>query len=102
MLNNGEVFFGLELESVRAYLPTPEQLAKVGLPCVVVAGADNRDPTATHHWFYEASKWLADGLRAPLVETPGAHGPQATHPRALAETLRPILGKLAASQCFEA
>jgi hypothetical protein len=28
--------------------------------------------------------------------------PQATHPRALAETLRPILGKLAASHRFEA
>jgi pimeloyl-ACP methyl ester carboxylesterase len=102
MLGNGEVLFGLELEGVMAYLPAPEQLAEVGLPCVVAAGADNRDPAATHHWFYEASQWLADGLRAPLVETPGAHVPQATHPRALAETLRPILGKLAASQRFEA
>lgn len=49
-----------------------------------------------------ASQWLADGLRAPMVDTPGAHVPQATHPRALAETLRPILGKLAAGQRFEA
>ncbi len=101
MLGNGEVLFGLELEGMNAYLPAPEQLAEVRLPCVVAAGADNRDPAATHHWFYEASRWLADGLRAPLVETPGAHVPQATHPRALAETLRPILGKLAASQRFE-
>jgi pimeloyl-ACP methyl ester carboxylesterase len=101
MLNNGEVLFGLELEGMND-LPAPEQLAEVRLPCVVAAGVDNRDPAATHHWFYEASQWLADGLRAPLVETPGAHAPQATHPRALAETLRPILGKLAASQRFEA
>jgi pimeloyl-ACP methyl ester carboxylesterase len=102
MLNNGEVSFGLELEGVNAYLPAPERLAEVRLPCVVAAGVDNRDPAATHHWLYEASQWLADGLRAPFIETPGAHAPQATHPRALAETLRPILGKLAASQRFEA
>jgi pimeloyl-ACP methyl ester carboxylesterase len=102
MLGNGEVFFGLELEGVMAYLPTPEELAEVRLPCVVAAGVDNRDPAATHHWLYEASEWLADGLHAPFIETPGAHVPQATHPRALAETLRPILGKLAVSQRFEA
>ncbi len=102
MLNNGEVLFGLEVEGTNAYLPALEQLAEVRLPCVVAAGADNRDPAATHHWLYEASRWLADGLRAPLVETPGAHVPQGTHPRALAETQRPILGKLVASQRFEA
>jgi pimeloyl-ACP methyl ester carboxylesterase len=96
MLGNGEVLFGLESDALN-YAPTPEQLAEVSLPCVVASGVDNRDPAATHHWFYEASKWLADRLHAPLVETPGAHVPQATHPRALAETLRPILGKLAAS-----
>jgi pimeloyl-ACP methyl ester carboxylesterase len=102
MLGNGEVLFGLELESFLDYLPTPEELSQVKLPCVVAAGVDNRDPAATHHWLYEGSQWLAEGLGAPLVETPGAHVPQATHPRALAETLRPILGKLAASQRFEA
>lgn len=102
MLGNGEVLLGLELESFLGYLPTPEQLAQVTMPCVVAAGVDNRAPAATHHWLYEASRWLADGLRAPMVDTPGAHVPQATHPRALAETLRPILGKLAASQRFEA
>lgn len=98
MLGNGEVLFGLELDSASTYLPTAEQLADVELPCVVASGIENRAPTATHHWFYEASRWLADGLHCPLVEAPGAHVPQATHPRALAETLRPILGKLAASR----
>jgi hypothetical protein len=102
MLGNGEVLFGLEFEGAMAYLPTPDQLSEVRLPCVVAAGADNADPAAAHHWFYDASKWLADGLRAPLVETPGAHVPQATHPRALAKTLRPIIGELAASRHVEA
>ena len=98
LLGNGEVLFGMELEAVLAYRPTPEQLAEVKVPCVVASGVDNRDPAATHHWFYEASQWLANGLGAPLVETPGAHVPQASHPQALAETLRPILGELAASR----
>ncbi len=96
MLGNGEVLFGMEFEGFLSYLPTPEELAEVRLPCVVAAGVDNRDPAATHHWLYESSRWLADGLRAPLIDTPGAHVPQSTHPRALAETVRPILSKLAA------
>lgn len=101
LLGNGEVLFGLEMEGQSAYLPAPEKLANVKLPCVVATGADNRDPAAPQHWFHEASKWLADGLGAPLIETAGAHVPWATHPQALAETLRPILGKLAASQRIE-
>jgi pimeloyl-ACP methyl ester carboxylesterase len=102
MLGNGEVLFGIEMETITSYLPTPEELAGVRLPCVVAVGADNRDPAALHHWFYEAAQWLAGCLDAPLVETPGAHVPQATHPGALAETLRPILGKLAAAERYEA
>jgi len=93
MLNNGEVFL-VELEAAMAYLPTAEQLAQVQLPCVVAAGADNRDPGAPLHWLYEASQWLASQLNASFVETPDAHVPQTTRPLALAETLRPILHKL--------
>ena len=84
------------------YLPSPEQLAQVTLPCVVASGVENRDQAGANHWFHEASQWFADSLGAPFIETPGAHVPQATHPRPFAETLRPILGKLAGSQRFEA
>jgi hypothetical protein len=59
-------------------------------------------PPRPDTWFFEAARWFADALGAPLIETPGAHAPQATHPRALAETLCPILGKLADSHRFEA
>ncbi|WP_433505971.1 alpha/beta fold hydrolase [Pseudonocardia halophobica] len=93
MLGNGEVFFGLELADVMSYLPGEAELAEVGVPCVVAAGADNCDPASEHHWFCEASRWFADTLDAPFIETPGAHVPQVTHPRALAEVLRPILRK---------
>jgi pimeloyl-ACP methyl ester carboxylesterase len=94
MLGNAEVFFDLELADVMGYLPASEQLAQVQLPCVVASGVDNRDPAASGHWFYEASRWLASQLGATFIETPGGHAPQATHARALAEVLRPILRKL--------
>jgi pimeloyl-ACP methyl ester carboxylesterase len=93
MLGNAEVFFGLELRDVMSYLPSDEQLAEVRVPCVVAAGADSSDPGSPRHWFHEAARWLADRLDAPLMETPGAHVPQVTHPLALAEVLRPILRK---------
>jgi pimeloyl-ACP methyl ester carboxylesterase len=98
MLGNGEVFFSLELEAVRSYLPTPEQLGEVRVPCVVAAGVDNRDPTGSLHWFYESSQWVAGHLGAQFIETPGMHVPQASHPAALVEVLRPLLGKLTAQR----
>jgi len=98
MVGNGEVFFDLELEAVKSYLPTPEQLGQVRVPCVVAAGVDNRDPAGALHWFYEASQWVAGHLGAPFIETPGMHVPQASHPDALVEVLRPLLGKLAAQR----
>lgn len=61
---------------------------------MVTTGADNRDPAATHHWLYEASRWLAARLGTTLVETPGAHVPPTTHPQELAEMLRPIIDEL--------
>lgn len=96
MLGDGEVAF-LEMEPMLRYLPTTEQLASIEVPCVVLAGADNRDPAAPLHWLHAAAQWVADGLGAPLVETPGAHLPQATDLSALVTTLRPILADLAAS-----
>src|SRR5918995_4738110 len=69
MLDNGEVFFSLELEAVGSYLPTPKQLGEVRVPCVVAAGVDNRDPTGALHSLYEASQWVAGHLAAPLIET---------------------------------
>ena len=77
-------------------MPTSDQLASIEVPCAVVAGGENRDPAATHHWAYEASQWAAEALDAPLVETPGAHGSMITHPEAFVTTMRPILGRLAA------
>ena len=94
LLLNGDVFFGLEMAALLGYLPAPGQLGQVRLPCVVTAGADNRDPAAASHWRYEASQWLAAQLGTSLVEMPGAHMPYLTQPEAFAAHLRPLLDKL--------
>lgn len=93
MLGNGDVLLGVEIEPIRSYLPSPERLAAVATPCIVAAGAGNRDRSPRGLWFVEASQWLAEGLGAPLIDTPGRHVPQASHPRELVETLRPILAE---------
>lgn len=91
---NAEVFFGIEMASAVAYQPGVDQLGRVDVPCVVMAGRDTRDPSANLHWMYETSQWLAAGLGTTVVETPGAHVPMMSHPHALVEILRPILDKL--------
>ncbi|MDD7941757.1 alpha/beta hydrolase [Actinomycetospora lutea] len=101
MLDDGEVAL-TEMEPLLGYLPTPDQLARITVPSVVLAGADNRDPDARLHCLYGAAQWAAVGLGAPLVETPGAHLPSATHLHEYAEIVRPILTRLAASAPVEA
>jgi pimeloyl-ACP methyl ester carboxylesterase len=97
MLGNGEVLFAVEMEPIMSYLPTAEQLSGARVPCVVASGAENRDPAAPGHWFSESAQWVADGLGVPLLETPGAHVPQASHPAELVAMLRPVLARLATS-----
>lgn len=94
LLRNGDVYFDLEMETFLGYLPAPEQLAQVRLPCVVTAGAGNRDPAAGGHWRYEAAQWLAAQLGTTLVEMPDAHMPYLTRPAVFAAQLRTLLGKL--------
>jgi pimeloyl-ACP methyl ester carboxylesterase len=102
MLDDGEVTFGLEMEPLLSYLPTSDQLGRIAVPGVVLAGADNRDPEARLHCLYGAAQWAAVGLRAPLVETPGAHLPTATHLHEFAAVVRPVLARLAASAPVDA
>lgn len=97
MLGDGEVLFGIEMAQALGYRPMPEQLGAIEVPCAVLAGIDNRDPGATHHWAYDAAQWMAEALDAPLVETRGAHGSMLTHPETFVSTLRSILDRLSAS-----
>ena len=96
MLDDGEVVFGMEMASSVGYLPTAGQLAQIAVPSVVLAGTDNADPEARLHCLHGAAQWAADGLGVPLIETPGAHLPQATHLHEYAAIVRPVLARLAA------
>jgi pimeloyl-ACP methyl ester carboxylesterase len=102
MLGNGEILFGVELEPIMSYLPAPEALAGVRVPSVVASGAENRAHSSPRHWFWEASEWLADGLGVSVVEAPGAHVPQSSHPHELVQLLLPVLTRLAASSPVDA
>lgn len=88
LLGNADVFLGLELPQLRDYLPTPQQLAAVQVPCVVAAGIEDRDPQSRHGWFADVAHVLAGQLRADLVEVPGSHVPQGSHPEDLAAVVR--------------
>ena len=74
MLGDGEVLFGIEMRSALSTMPTSDQLASIEVPCAVVAGSENRDPAATHHWAYEAAQWAAEALDAPSSRCPAPTG----------------------------
>jgi pimeloyl-ACP methyl ester carboxylesterase len=94
LLANGDVLLNVEMAPYLEYEPTPAELGSVRLPCVVTAGADNREKTAPGYWRYEAAVYLASLLDTPLAELPGAHMAYLSQPRAFAEALRPLLDKL--------
>jgi pimeloyl-ACP methyl ester carboxylesterase len=83
VLNNGAVFFPLELRPFMAFVPDREQLRASGVPLTVVVGEQNR-----HTWFGAAATWLADGAGAGLVELPGGHAGFVADPQAFIELVR--------------
>lgn len=96
-VENGDALFGSELPGLATYLPDPAELQAMRVPSVVTAGAEHADRASDGYWFHEAAAWLATQLGTPLVETPGGHVPQATHPQALLAWLRPVLRELSTS-----
>lgn len=83
MLANAEMVFAVELPAFQTYRPDPDALAQVGTPVGVVVGEQQEMP-----FFREVADWLAHHLGAEVVPTPGAHGPQFTHPRELASLIQ--------------
>jgi hypothetical protein len=68
ILDNGAVFFPIELAAFAAFIPDPQGMQASGVPLTVVAGEQNRDT-----WMGAAAR-LAEGTGADLVELPGGHG----------------------------
>jgi hypothetical protein len=92
LLGNAEVLFGIEMATYLAYDPAPGQLAAIGVPRAVTAGAGNRDSAAVAgHWRYQAAQWLAARLQTTLIDLPGTHMSYLGQPGHFATALRPIL-----------
>jgi pimeloyl-ACP methyl ester carboxylesterase len=86
ILDNGAVFFPIELPAFAAFVPDREGMRASGVPLTVAVGAENRDT-----WYGAAAAWLAEGTGADLVELPGGHGGFVSHPQAFIELVRRIV-----------
>ena len=87
ILDNGAVFFPIELPAFAAFVPDRDGMRASGVPLTVVVGAENRDT-----WFGAAAAWLAEGTGAELVELPGGHGGFVSHPQEFIELVRRTVG----------
>jgi pimeloyl-ACP methyl ester carboxylesterase len=93
LLGNAEVLFGIEMAPYLAYEPAPGQLAAIGVPRAVTAGAGNRDSAAAGHWRYQAAQWLAARLQTTVIDLPGTHMGYLGQPEHFATALRPVLDR---------
>jgi pimeloyl-ACP methyl ester carboxylesterase len=86
ILDNGAVFFPIELPAFAAFIPDPEGMRTSGVPLTVAVGAENRDT-----WYGAAATWLAEGTGTDLVELPGGHGGFVSHPQEFIALVRRIV-----------
>jgi pimeloyl-ACP methyl ester carboxylesterase len=86
ILDNGVVFFPIELPAFAEFVPDREGMRASGVPLTVAVGAENRDT-----WYGAAAAWLAEGTGADLVELSGGHGGFVSHPQAFIELVRRIV-----------
>jgi pimeloyl-ACP methyl ester carboxylesterase len=85
ILDNGAVFFPIELPAFAAFIPDPQGMQASGVALTVAVGAENRDT-----WYGAAAAWLAEGTGAELLELPGGHGGFVSHPQEFIELVRRI------------
>src|SRR4029453_1672669 len=93
MLDNGEVFFGLEVPQFMSYVPDVEAIRWAGVSIVAAGGIENKGTSIV-----EGAEWLGAELGCEVIWVPGHHAPY-WHPgqsKPFADALRPSLTKLAA------
>jgi pimeloyl-ACP methyl ester carboxylesterase len=88
LVSNGDVLFGLEFGVLEPYRPDDAALAGLGIPGVVMAGAESPP------FFGEVASWLSQRLGGEPVQSPGGHTPYFDRPSEFAEFLRPFLRKM--------
>lgn len=85
VLNNGAVFFSIDLPAFATFVPDRDRMRASGVPLSVVVGKENRET-----WFGAAAAWLAEGTGADRVEFPGGHAGFIAHAREFVELVRRI------------
>jgi hypothetical protein len=83
ILDNGAVFFPIQLPAFAAFIPDRNRMQASGVPLTVAVGAEHRDT-----WYGAAAAWLAEGTGADLIELPGGHGGFVSHPQKFIELVR--------------
>jgi pimeloyl-ACP methyl ester carboxylesterase len=86
ILDNGAVFFPIELPAFAAFIPDREGMQASRVPLTVVTGEQNRDTPLG-----AAAAWLAEATGADRVELPGGHGGFVSHPEEFIELVRRIV-----------
>jgi pimeloyl-ACP methyl ester carboxylesterase len=84
-LDNGEVFFPIELPVFAGFVPDRDRLRASRVPLTVVLSNLNRDT-----WFGEAARWLVDGTGAHQYALPGGHAGFVTDPEAFVQLVTRI------------
>ena len=85
VLNNGAVFFAIELPALATFTPDRAGIRASGVPLTVAVGEESRGT-----WLEAASAWLAEGTGAELVTLPGGHAGFDTHPTEFIDLVRRI------------
>jgi pimeloyl-ACP methyl ester carboxylesterase len=85
VLNNGAVFFPIELPAFARFAPDRAVMRASGVPMTVVLGEESRGT-----FLEAAAAWLIEGTGAELVMLPGGHGGFVTHPHAFVEVVRRV------------
>jgi pimeloyl-ACP methyl ester carboxylesterase len=86
VLDNGAVFFPIELPAFATFVPDCAGMRASGVPLTVVVSEENRDT-----WLGAASAWLVQQTAAKRIELPGGHAGFETHPREFVE----LVGRVA-------
>ena len=85
MLDNADVLFGIEFESLGAWRPEEERVRAVSVPVGLLAGKESPPP------FGEASSWIATRVGSDVVEVPGGHVGFIDSAHEFAEVARPLI-----------
>jgi pimeloyl-ACP methyl ester carboxylesterase len=85
MLANADMVFAVELPAFQSYQPDPDAIGRIAKPAHIVVGKQQGLP-----FFREVADWLAHHLGTDVIDGPGAHGPQFTHPSELASLIQSV------------